>query len=260
MSSYLAIDVGNSNVVIGYHHRGTWQYVWRMPSQVDNPSVYYEWQLKNLFLEHNIQPNTIDKVLISSVVPSLTSVFREAGLNISREPPMIMGVDVYPHLEMGITRPNEIGSDLVCNALAACDRFGTDCIVVDFGTALTLTSVSGDRQILGVAIAPGVKTAMNALFKATAKLPEVPAKWPKSVLGQDTIHAIQSGVMVGYVGLIRHLVDETRKEMGVEAITIATGGLSQTLIQLRGYFDHELPHLTLDGLLFAWDRLRARMP
>lgn len=252
----IAIDIGNSNVVVGYQIEGTWQHIWRLPSHVENPLLFYEWQLQNLFLEANIHPGSFDQVLISCVVPDLLPVFRNVAFNLVRQEPMVMGPDLFPRLDLAIAKPNEIGADLVCNALAVLDRFHTDCIVVDFGTALTLTSVTSQREILGVSIAPGVKTAMNALFKATAKLPEVPAIWPRSVIGKDTIHAIQSGVMVGYVGLIRHLVEETRKEMGLSAITVSTGGLAHSLIDLQGFFDYEIPQLTLDGLVCAWLRTK----
>lgn len=251
----LVIDIGNSNIVVGQCLDDRWKNIWRLPSHVEDPLPYFDWQLQNLFLEAGVRPDKLDMVLISSVVPDLTPVFKEVAIRLNAREPMIMGPDLFPALDLRIARPNEIGADLVCNALAVADRFQTHSIVVDFGTALTLTSVTADREILGVAIAPGVKTAMNALFKATAKLPEVPAVWPQSVIGKDTIHAIQSGVMRGYVGLIRHLVEETRKEMRSQAITIATGGLAHTMLDLKGYFDHEIPHLTLDGLVCAWKRI-----
>ena len=252
----LAIDIGNSNVVVGHYLNGQWANLWRLPSHVEDPLPYFEWQLQNLFLESAIRTDKLEAVLVSSVVPALTPVFKEIAFQINAREPLLMGPVIYPLLNLSIARPNEIGADLVCNALAAVERFNTDTIIVDFGTALTLTSVTSKREILGVSIAPGVKTAMNALFKATAKLPEVPAVWPQSVIGKDTIHAIQSGVMRGYVGLIRHLVAETRTEMGRPAITVATGGLAHTMQDLKGFFDHEIPQLTLDGLVCAWRLVR----
>jgi len=121
-------------------------------------------------------------------------------------------------------------------------------VVVDFGTALTFTTCTAKGEILGVAITPGLKTAIRALFQKTAQLPEVPLKLPASVVGKNTTHAIQSGVLEGYIGLVRHMIARIREEVGAHVKVVGTGGLSSVLHPLEGDFDYVNPHLTLDGL------------
>jgi len=155
---------------------------------------------------------------------------------------------VYPLLPIEVLRPHEIGADLVANALAAYTRYGRTCTVVDFGTALTFTTVSGDGKILGVAIAPGLKTAIRSLFANTAQLPEVPIEVPDSALGTSTTHAIQAGVVLGYEGLVRSLVGRIQDELNGDCMAVATGGLSGSIPALRDVFTDIVPSLTLEGV------------
>ena len=145
--------------------------------------------------------------------------------------------------------PYEIGSDLVCNALAAFTFFKAQCVVVDFGTALTFTTVSKDGEILGVSIAPGLKTAIRSLSQNTAQLFDVPLEMPSSVLGRGTVHAIQAGVLFGYEGMVRHMLDRIKSELNDPDLrSVATGGLSSIIPSLTSVFTHIDPNLTLNGL------------
>ncbi len=148
-----------------------------------------------------------------------------------------------------IRNPYEIGADLVANAVAAFDRFKKNCVVVDFGTALTFTTVSASGEIAGVSIAPGIKTAIRSLSQHTAKLFDVPAEMPKSVLGKGTTHAIQAGVMIGYEGMVLHMLNRIREELNDTGLmTVATGGLCMSIPSLQPVFSEIDPHLTLTGL------------
>ena len=149
---------------------------------------------------------------------------------------------------MRTQNPYEIGTDLLANAVAAKELHGGDTIVVDFGTALTFTVVDKDGLILGVNIAPGLKTAIKALVGQTAQLPEVPLELPESVLGKNTIHAIQNGVLWGYISMVEGMLDRIQKELGREVKVVATGGLSSILTPLHDRFDKVDRHLTLEGL------------
>ncbi|MBK8654127.1 MAG: type III pantothenate kinase [Haliscomenobacter sp.] len=246
----LAIDIGNSNVVAGLFDGTGWKQVWRFPTLTEGEaSFFYSHQLSDRFLESGVRLHLVDRVVISSVVPNLTAVFGEVAHSLFGQGPLVVGPGVYPYLGLTMSRPSEIGTDLVANAVAALWRYQSDCIVVDFGTALTFTTVSREGEILGVAIAPGLKTAIQALFQKTAQLPEVPLELPPTPIGKDTVHAIQSGVLRGYVGLVRHMVQEIRLEAGSHYLAVATGGLSSILHPLRDVFEEINPNLTLDGLL-----------
>jgi len=245
----LAIDIGNSNVVLALHDGYVWSQVWRLPTltEPDSP-MYYEKRLTDILLEAGIIPGPAPQVIISSVVPQLTAPFLHIAEHLFGKPALKVAPPIYPKLKLKIDRPNEIGTDLLANAVAAHYLFKQDCIVVDFGTALTFTTVSAEGHILGVAIAPGLKTAIASLFQKTAQLPEVPLTLPTTPIGKNTEHAIQSGILIGYVGLVRHMLAEIRREVGAQYIAIATGGLSAVLTPLQEDFHQIDPMLTLEGL------------
>jgi len=154
---------------------------------------------------------------------------------------------------ISIDNINEIGTDLVCNAVEASSMYDENVIVVDFGTALTFTTVSKNNQILGVNIVPGLQTSINSLYKNTAKLPKINLALPEKVIGKNTIHSIQGGIMYGYVGLIKELIFRIKSELSESTKVVATGGLSKFAKPLRGYFSDIIPTLTLDGMLKILD-------
>lgn len=245
---FCAIDVGNSNAVIGIHDGQFWQQVWRLPTVQEETLMFYEVSMANLLLDAGIEASAIHKIVLSSVVPSLTGVFVALCQTLFQKTPIIVGPDIYPALPLRIDRPHEIGADLVANAMAVFTTYERDCIVIDFGTALTFTIVNQKGHILGVAIAPGLKTAVYSLFQKTAQLPEVPLELPQSAVGTNTVEAIQSGTLIGYVGLVRHVLATIRAELGEQYIAVATGGLSSILHPLRHDFTAVDQHLTLNGL------------
>ena len=252
----LVIDIGNSNVVIGIYKQGKWQQIWRIPTTLNAPSLFYKMQINNHLLEANILVQEIQQIVISSVVPPLTEPMQDLCLQIFGREPLVVGPEIYPHIPLEILNPYEIGADLVANAVAAKHLFQKDSIIVDFGTALTFTTVNQAGKILGVSIAPGLKTAIGALVSKTAQLPEVPLKMPASILGINTETAIQTGVLTGYVGLVRHLLQSIRAEIGHQYIAIATGGLSSILTPLKEDFEAIDPNLTLNGLRVIGDCLK----
>ncbi len=245
----LAIDIGNSDVVLGLGKDQEWQHVWRIRTMPQEPALAYELKIVNHFLEADISPDRIDTVVLSSVVPSLSPVFKEVIAELFGKKPVIVRPETYPLLQVQIDNPYEIGSDLFANAVAAYSRFRQNCIVVDFGTALTFTTVSGEGELLGVAIAPGLQTAIRALSQNTAKLPAVPLEMPGSAIGKNTVQAMQAGVLMGYVGLVESLLTQIRKELqDPDCLVIATGGLSSVLSPLQPTFHTIISTLTLDGI------------
>ncbi|GAB4396766.1 MAG: type III pantothenate kinase [Microscillaceae bacterium] len=244
----LAVDIGNSNIVLGLAQSQTWEAVWRITTSVQRGASAYAREINMFFLESNQKAENIQKVVLSSVVPGLTDTMMQVLHELFGLPVLRVGPDIYSRMPMAIERPHEIGSDLVANAVAAYDKFKDYSIVVDFGTALTFTTVSDSGQILGVAIAPGLKTAMYALFKNTAQLPEVPLELPPSAIGKNTTQALQAGVLLGYVGLVESLLARIQKELAQPCKVVATGGLSAILGPVAHLFDEIDPHLTLNGL------------
>lgn len=245
----LALDIGNSNVVLGIHDGQGWRNIWRFQTLVsENPILFYQDKIGNQFLENGLLLEDIDQVVISSVVPELREPFRVLVKEYLGKEPILLGSEIYAGLKLKTERPDELGTDLYANATAAHHLYQQDCIIVDFGTALTFTMVDKHGQILGVNIAPGLKTAIHALFMKTAQLPEVPLVFPKSVIGKNTTHAIQSGILVGYVGLVKHMIAAIQAELGPSFQPIATGGLVRVLEPLHPTFYAIAPNLTLDGL------------
>ncbi len=244
----LAIDIGNSNIVLALHDGAEWKHTFRFPTLSDESSLFYKMKIVNDFWEANIIPNQIKKCVLSSVVPILRDVFEEILLELFGKPPIVVNSTIFPKLKLQIDRPDEIGTDLVANAIAANQLFKKDCIVVDFGTALTFTVVSKEGHLKGVNIVPGLETAIQSLVGNTAQLPEVPLEMPKSAIGKNTVTAIQAGILIGYVGLVRHQLASIRAEVGEQYIAVATGGLSKILAELENDFEEVNMDLTMEGL------------
>lgn len=244
----LAVDIGNSDVVFGLYANETWLHIWRTPSLADEPATHYATQLRLWLLEADLQPAAIETSVLSSVVPPLTPTIQSV-LNVLFEPePIVVGPTIYPFLPLEVLRPYEIGTDLVANALSAYTRYRRNCVIVDFGTALSFTVVTEEGRIIGVSIAPGLRTAIRSLFTDTAQLPEVPIQLPTSALGTNTTEAIQIGIVLGYEGLIRFLIQRIRNELQGDCIAVATGGLSGAIPTLNDEFAAVIPSLTLDGI------------
>lgn len=244
----LAIDIGNSDIVFGLHDGHRWLPTLRIPTHYSSRMEDYDAEVRRLFRENNLDVSTVDRVVLSSVVPGETFLIRSLAKGLFDVSPLLVGPDIYPKLGLDILSPREIGTDLVANAVYAYHAYRPEnCVVVDFGTALTFTVVSGSGKIEGVSIAPGLKTAVQSLSTNTAQLPEVPLVMPASAIGKNTIHAIQAGILWGYVGLVKELLAQVGAEIGPCKV-LATGGLSAILTPLHDVFDEVDPLLTLNGL------------
>ncbi len=244
----LITDIGNSDIVFGIYNQDHWVGTWRHPSSeylTANETLRQAIQAASQFQE------SWEQVIMSSVVPGLNHAVQSLLREETKLEPVIMGPSLYQNLSIRIDNPWEIGSDLVANALYAHETFRTSAVVVDFGTALTFTSVLADGYVQGVAIAPGVKTAMRALSLNTAQLPQVPLAFPPSAIGKNTAHALQAGIMLGYVGLVKEVLAITLKELPDPVHVLATGGLVSVMTPLHALFDLVEPMLTLDGVRLA---------
>jgi type III pantothenate kinase len=243
-----AVSVGNSHITFGAHEKGAWVRRWRIQTVHAKTSDEYLVIFRELFDAGGVDPRSIDSAILSSVVPPLTGTMVETLLQLCGRTPLLLS----PGLDIGIRitteNPAEVGADLVANAVAAFEKFKGNCIVVDFGTALTLTAVAAPGELRGVAIAPGLSSAMNSLAHDTAQLPRVPLAPPLVTAGRNTVQSIQAGIVFGYVGLVEGLIGRLRKELGGDAAVVVTGGQSQIMAPLlAGPVTHE-HWLTLEGL------------
>jgi type III pantothenate kinase len=247
---FLAIDAGNSNVVFALYDEkaGRWTNQFRLETHTPRLISQLSKKVPLYFLEHGILPSQIEKIGFSSVVPEVNLHITQFCQSYFGLAPYLITAESYTTLPVKSLRPNEIGSDLMCNVMAAFSKFLKPVIIVDFGTALTFTAVDADCKILGVNIVPGLKTAIKSLFANTSKLPEVELKLPQSALGQNTIHAIQAGVLYGYTGLVKGMIETMAEESGLQFTVVATGGLAAILTTLKETFDEVNPNLTLEGL------------
>lgn len=245
----LAIDVGNTNIVFGVKNGEEWLNSWRIQTDPQKMADEYEVIFRSLLTAEVSLLDQIQQIIFSSVVPSLVHPFLDMLKVICPESKIIMvGPDIYTKLPIKILNPYQIGSDLVCNALAAFHKYGNLTTVIDFGTALTFTTIGKNSEILGVAIAPGLQTAVSALSGKTAQLPQIHLTPPPSVLGENTIHAIQSGIIFGFTGLVDSIIERTETEIGEKLTVVATGGLSSVISPLTKHIKNIEPLLTLDGL------------
>nr|WP_319572689.1 type III pantothenate kinase [uncultured Draconibacterium sp.] len=246
----LAIDIGNTNIVFGIYKEKEWVNHWRIQTDQLKTADEYEVIFRSLLTAGKICRTEISRIILSSVVPSLVHPFREmlSGL-FDNATINHLNPEIYDRLPIKILNPYEIGTDLVANATAAYQKYGNNTMVIDFGTALTFTTIGKNSAILGVAIAPGLRTAVGALAGKTAQLPQIHITAPPSVLGENTTHAIQSGIIFGYTGLVDSMIERTEKELGVSLNVVATGGLSAVIAPLTKNINACEPMLTLEGLI-----------
>lgn len=245
----LTIDIGNTNIVFGVRQNDEWLNHWRIQTDPMKTADEYEVIFRSLIDNGKTDHNAISRIILSSVVPSLVHPFNEMLNGLFQQAQIhIVSPDIYHHLPVKILNPYEIGSDLVANAVAAFTKYGKLTMVIDFGTALTFTTIGHHDEIRGVAIAPGLGTAVNALAGKTAQLPQIHLVPPPSVLGENTIHAIQSGVVLGFTGLVESIIKRTEDEMNSRLTVVATGGLSSVIAPLTNSIKKTEPMLTLEGL------------
>lgn len=251
----LTIDIGNTNVVAGVYDGSNIVTVWRMAT--DRARMPDEWWalLSSLASADQFDLRQLGGAIIASGVPRLTTTFQEMiARRMQRDPIIVNG-----QLDLGIRvltdHPGEVGPDRLVNAIAAHWRYGGPAIVVDFGTATTFDVISTDGDYLGGAIAPGIVVALEALTSRAARLTAVELTLPPQAIGKNTIHSMQSGTVLGYVGLIEGLVRRISAELPAPPTVIATGGLGRIFTDHTDSIDHFEPNITLDGLRLLYDRL-----
>lgn len=257
MDMLLAIDVGNSNIVMGTREEGRWSRHWRLSTEVDKTVDEYGVLFHNLFEEAGISYGHLEHVIIGSVVPRLTATMKEVFLGRNGSSPLILTHRTDSGISVDTEQPAATGADLIAGAAGAWHQYGETCIVVDFGTATTLMAVTESGSLVGGAISAGLKVTVDALVGKAAQLPQIPLEPPSRIISGSTVGAMQSGLFLGHLCMIEGLVDRMEKEVG-PARVIATGGLAKLLAPHTDCFDVVDPMLTLDGLNIIAGRVLGR--
>jgi type III pantothenate kinase len=258
----LAIDVGNTNIVLGVFDNATLVRSWRLSTQRERTADELGLMVEGLFAHGRIERSAIAAVVMGSVVPPLTRTTRV----MAERHFGVKALTVEPGVETGMPilyeNPAEVGADRLVNGIAAYERFGRAAglplIVVDFGTATTFDAITARGEYLGGAICPGVQISADALFQRAARLPRIDVRKPATVVGRTTISSMESGLFYGYVGLVEGLVRRMSDELGGQAVSVATGGLASIIVPETSLIQHVDADLTLHGLRIVWERNQTR--
>lgn len=250
----LVIDIGNTNVVIGIYDEHHLRYHWRLQTVRERTSDEWWIQVKSLLSDASLDPSVIGGIAVSSVVPPLTpAVTRMLETHFSVTP-FVVTPEIDTGLPIDYDPPRDVGADRIVNAVAAVSEYGAPVIVIDFGTATTFCVVNDEGRYQGGLIVPGVQISTEALFQRAAKLPRIDLSRPATVIGHNTVEAMQAGAVYGYTGLVEGIVTRIRRELPLRYTVVATGGFAQVLGTETKAIDVIDPHLTLKGLRLLWDK------
>lgn len=243
----LAVDIGNSNIVIGAYDENRWYSHWRILTVPDKSAEQYVSELTDLFEHDGLDFEMFDYVIISSVVPRLTPLFKQIFTERNPDNVQVLDSTTETGIRLATDSPEEVGSDLIADAVAAYDMVGDTCIVVDFGTATTVMAVKKPGILAGGAICAGLEVTASALIGKAAMLADISLEPPEEIIGTTTEQAMQSGLFMGHLCMVEGLVDRMKKELGPVHV-IATGGLAEKMAPHTTVFDVVEPYLTLEGL------------
>lgn len=248
----LTIDIGNTNISFGIYQGDDLGPRWRVSTDHDRMPDEYGLQILGLLAHQNVSPDQLTGACMASVVPPLTGTLSQACQGYLGLSPLVVDAGVKTGVKIKYETPRSVGADRIVDAAAVHQMYGGPACVVDFGTGTTFDAISEEGDYLGGAIAPGIGIAANALFERAAKLPRVDLIRPPSVIGKNTPHAMQSGLLYGYVGLVEGMVARFREELGQKMKVIATGGLTDIIARETKVIEYVAPWLTLDGLRIIW--------
>lgn len=249
----LTIDIGNTNLTLGLYEGDQLGAHWRLAT--DNNRMPDEYGLQFLGLLQNAGKtlNDIHGISLASVVPPLTARVIQACREYLKQEPLIVDAGIKTGIKIRYEDPRAVGADRVCDAVAVMKFYGGPACVVDFGTATTFNAITKEGEYLGGAITAGVNLAAEGLFTHAAKLPRIDLQRPPSVIGRNTVHAMQSGLLFGYVSMVEGMVARFRSELGSDMKVIATGGMAEIIAKETQVVNHIAPWLTLDGLRIIWE-------
>lgn len=250
----LVMDTGNTNISLGIFNDDKLMHHWRMETDPHKTEDEYAMQVKSLFTHVNLSFDDIDGIIISSVVPPIMFSLEAMCRKYFSLEPLIVGPGVKTGLNIKYENPREVGADRIVNAVAALHEYESPLIIVDFGTATTYCYLNDKGDYMGGAIAPGINISTEALFARASKLPRVEIMRPGNVIGKNTVSAMQSGIVYGYVGQVEGIVSRIKMQSKKEPLVIATGGLASLIAKESTIIDIVDPFLTLKGLRIIYKR------
>jgi type III pantothenate kinase len=260
----LAIDVGNSNIVLGVFAGERLTESWRLQTLRERTADELGILVTHLFAERGVDRSRVNGIIISSVVPPLTGTMEEMAERYFGRTPMTVDPSTNTGMPILYTPPSDVGADRVVNAVAAYEMFGRAAripvIAVDFGTATTFDVISAAGEYVGGVICPGIGISADALFQRAARLPRVDVRKPPSIIGQTTVTSMQAGLFFGYVSMVDGIVQRIRAELpsGSAAVCIATGGMASVLSNETAVIQRVEPDLTLQGLRLIWSAAQEK--
>lgn len=254
----LAMDVGNTNIVLGVYERKNLRADFRVATNLRGMADDYGILITNLLERQNLKPEGIKAIVICSVVPPLMKSLEDMSKKYFKLRPMIIGTNISPKIKILYDNPEEVGADRIVNAFAASLLYECPVIIVDFGTATTFDVISKDGDYLGGAITPGISISLEALFQRAAKLPRINIVKPKRVIGKNTVESMQSGVVFGYVSQVDGIVQRIKEELSSEVYVVATGGLAELIAQESKTIKEVNLNLTLEGLRMIYERGKGK--
>ena len=251
----LTLDIGNTNMKTALFDGMEMKEYWRLSTNRNRTSDEYGMAMMNLLNHYGIDRGHVEGIMMSSVVPQINFTIEHMCRNYFGMEPMKIAPGVKTGINIKYENPRELGSDRIANAVAAFELYGGPCITIDFGTATSFGAISAKGEFLGGAICPGLKLAADALTERTAKLPRFELVKPENVIGRNTVSNMQAGIVYGYIGQIKYLVNRMKKEMGVDGIkVIATGGLAVLGAGESSVIDVMDGLLTLKGLRIIYEK------
>lgn len=250
------VDIGNTNIVFGIFKDREIINHWRIGTDKDKTSDEYGVLFRNLLEINGIDLESITGAVVSCVVPTLLEVILRTLRFYFKVDPIVVGPGIKTGMPILYHNPKEVGADRIVNAIAAFEEYKCSVVIVDFGTATTFDCVSDKGEYLGGSIATGVLVSAEALFRSASMLPKVEIVAPKTVIGRNTVHSIQSGIVFGYAGLVDGIVERIKKEMGTRPRVIATGGLASLISSESNTIEIIDEFLSLKGLrlIYEWNK------
>lgn len=249
----LTIDIGNTNLTLGLYEGERLGPHWRLATDHARMPDEYGLQFLGLLEHAGCRQDCLTGIVLASVVPNLTGRVLQACREYLAQEALVVDTGVKTGLRIRYEDPKAVGADRVADAVAVLKLYGGPACVIDFGTATTFNAVTEEGDYLGGAITAGVNLAAEALFTRAAKLPRIDLQRPPSVIGRNTVHAMQSGLLFGYVSMVEGMVARFRAELGSKMKVIATGGLAELIARETDVIHHVAPWLTLDGLRIIWE-------